>query len=72
VLKKTKKALYHIEQAAIGGHTAARGLLAVHELNNGRFERAAKHYIIAANLGCDEASELNRLCCVCTTKKTSY
>jgi TPR repeat protein len=57
VEKDMKKALYHMEQAAIGGHTAARGLLAVHELNNGRFERAAKHYIIAANLGCDKSLE---------------
>ncbi len=53
VEKDTKKAVYHFEQAAICGHTPARGLLADYEWENGRFDRAAKHYIIAANLGCD-------------------
>ena len=48
-----KKAVYHFEQAAIGGHPGARDDLALHEMNNGRFERVVKHYIIAANLGCD-------------------
>jgi TPR repeat protein len=51
--KDMKKAIYHLEQAAIGGHTSARGLLATYEKNNGRPERAAKHLIINANLGCD-------------------
>jgi len=46
-------AVYHYEQAAIGGNPAARVLLALYESNNGRFERAAKHYIINANLGCN-------------------
>jgi tetratricopeptide (TPR) repeat protein len=52
VEKDEKKAVYHYEQAAIGGHPEARGLLALHEMDNNRFDRAAKHYIIAANLGC--------------------
>jgi len=47
------KAIHHLEQAAIGGHPQARGYLAILEMENGRIERAAKHYIIAANLGCD-------------------
>ena len=51
VKKDEKKAVYHYEEAAIGGHPGARGCLATHELDNGRFERAAKHFIIAANLG---------------------
>ncbi len=51
--KDTKKAVYHLEQAAIGGHPTARGCLGDHEEANCRFERAAKHYIIAANLGHD-------------------
>ena len=46
-----KKAVYHFEQAAIGGHANARSILGFHEKYNGRFERAAKHFIIAANLG---------------------
>jgi tetratricopeptide (TPR) repeat protein len=48
-----EKAIYHFEQAAIGGHPAARGCLGTHEKNKGRLDRAAKHFIIAANLGSD-------------------
>ncbi len=55
VEKDTKKAAYHFEQAAIGGHPYARGLLGFLEMENGRFERAAKHFIIAANLGDEES-----------------
>jgi TPR repeat protein len=51
VEKDMKRAVCHLEQAAIGGHPFARGYLAVHEKNNNRMERAAKHQIIAANLG---------------------
>ncbi len=57
VEKDMTKAVCHLEQAAIGGHPAARGYLAVHEMENGRLERAAKHWIIAANLGCDLSLE---------------
>jgi tetratricopeptide (TPR) repeat protein len=53
VEKDKEKAVYHLEQAAIGGHPTARVLLWVHEEENGSFERAAKHLIIAANLGHD-------------------
>ena len=55
VQKDEKKALYHLEKAAIRGHPQARYYLAVLEKRNGRFERAAKHFIIAANLGYDRA-----------------
>ena len=51
VEKDEKKAVYHLEQAAIGGHPANRFVLAALEMENSRFERAAKHYIITANLG---------------------
>ena len=47
------KAIHHLEQAAIGGHPQARGILALYEKYIGRPDRAAKHYIISANLGCD-------------------
>ena len=57
VEKDIKKAVYHFEQAAIGGHPQARGILALLEMDNCRFERAAKHFIIAANLGCDVSLE---------------
>ena len=53
--KDEKKALYHWEEAAIGGHPDARHNLALIEMKNGRPERAVKHFIIAANLG-DEDS----------------
>ncbi len=49
--KDMKKTIYHSEQAAIGGHPEARHNLGERELNNGNFERAKKHFIIAANLG---------------------
>ncbi len=53
VEKDEKKAIHHLEQAAIGGHPQARGILATHKAKNGRPDIAAKHFIIAANLGCD-------------------
>ncbi len=55
VEKDEKKAVYHSEQAAIGGHPTARYLLACYEMTNVRLERAAKHWIISANLGCDDS-----------------
>jgi len=48
-----KKAVYHSEQAAIGGHAGARCNLGCIERNNERFEIAAKHFTIAAKLGHD-------------------
>ena len=49
-----KKAIYHYEEAAIGGHTTARHNLGTFENNNYlRYDRAVKHYIIAASLGFD-------------------
>ncbi len=53
VEKDMKKAVYHWEQAAIGGDPSARVLLANYDMKNGKLERAAKHYIIGANLGHD-------------------
>jgi hypothetical protein len=53
VEKDVKKAVHHWEQAAIGGNPNARGFLACYEEANDRLDRAAKHLIIAANLGCD-------------------
>ena len=53
VEKDMKKAVYHWEKAATGGHPDARHNLANYDIMNGRPDRAAKHNIIAANLGCD-------------------
>ena len=55
VQKDEKRALQHAEQAAIGGQPDARRNLAVIEGLKGRHDRAVKHFVIAANLGCDKA-----------------
>jgi tetratricopeptide (TPR) repeat protein len=51
VEKDEKKAVYHYEKAAIGGHPDARHDLACIEEKNGNIERAVKHHMIAAKLG---------------------
>jgi TPR repeat protein len=49
-----KKEKYHLEEAAIGGHPRARYNLALMEGRRyGRYDRAMKHYIIAAGQGHD-------------------
>jgi len=60
VVKDTKKAINHAEQAAIGGHPGARYYLGCEESRNHRIERAVKHWIIAANLGHDDSLETLR------------
>ena len=57
VEKDEKRALHHAERAAIGGHPEARHNLGISDGKNGQYDRAAKHFIIAAKLGCDEALE---------------
>ncbi|KAK1734951.1 hypothetical protein QTG54_014411 [Skeletonema marinoi] len=51
VEKDEKKGLYHLEEAAIGGHPEARYSLGSREWKNDLIERSMKHYIIGANLG---------------------
>jgi TPR repeat protein len=53
VEKDEEKAVYHWEEAVIGGHPNARCSLAFCEIEIGRHDRAVKHFIIAANLGSD-------------------
>ena len=55
VEKDMEKLVHHLEEAAIGGHPLARYNLGVHEGKNGRYDRAMKHWIIAAKLGDDGA-----------------
>ncbi len=50
VEKDKKKEVYHLEQAAIGGHPIARNKLGYSEWENGSHERAVKHFTIASNL----------------------
>jgi tetratricopeptide (TPR) repeat protein len=58
VEKNEKKEIYHMEEAAIGGHPWARYNLGCYEGRNGRIDRMVKHYIIAAKLGHDGALEV--------------
>eukprot|EP00985_Skeletonema_marinoi_P004617 scaffold2006_cov77-Skeletonema_marinoi.AAC.2 len=58
VEKDEKKEWYHLEEAAIGGHPIARYNLGCREALDERGERAVKHWIIAANLGCDRSTRM--------------
>ena len=62
VEKDEEKGIYHWELAAIAGHPTARFNLGILDRNSDRFERARKHFIIAANLGDhDSLNELREL-----------
>jgi hypothetical protein len=58
VEKDKKKEVYHLEEAANGGHPSARYNLGSVEWNNDRIDIAIKHWIIAANLGHDGSLEM--------------
>jgi len=62
VEKDEKMELYHLEEAAIAGNPTARYNLACYEMKNKRYERAVKHFIIAANLGCDDSIQALKQC----------
>eukprot|EP00577_Skeletonema_sp_RCC1716_P026476 CAMPEP_0113406140 /NCGR_PEP_ID=MMETSP0013_2-20120614/19340_1 /TAXON_ID=2843 ORGANISM="Skeletonema costatum, Strain 1716" /NCGR_SAMPLE_ID=MMETSP0013_2 /ASSEMBLY_ACC=CAM_ASM_000158 /LENGTH=192 /DNA_ID=CAMNT_0000291941 /DNA_START=435 /DNA_END=1013 /DNA_ORIENTATION=- /assembly_acc=CAM_ASM_000158 len=62
VEKDDKKQLHHLEVAAIGGDVSARNNLGLFEEKTGRTDRAVKHYIIAAKLGCDNSLDALMLC----------
>jgi TPR repeat protein len=49
------KEVHHLEEAAIGGHPGARYNLGCYEARDGRYDRAMKHFLIAAKLGYDGA-----------------
>ena len=55
VEKDEKKLMYHAEQAAIRGHPMARHDLGFKEWENGRGDRAVRHWIIGAKLGFDRS-----------------
>ena len=55
VEKDAEKCIQHLEKAAIGGHPDARYNLATIQGSNENVERAAKHLIIAANLGSEKS-----------------
>ena len=52
----------HLKEAVIAGCPGARHNLGYMEWNNGRIERAVKHFIIAANLGRVKSIEMLKLC----------
>ena len=58
VEKDDKKEIYHLEEAAIAGDPWARHNLGIKDACDGRFDRAKKHWIIAANLGYHDSLEL--------------
>jgi len=60
--KDDKKEMYHLEKAAICGHIEARYNLAICEKMHDRIYRAVKHWIIAANLGCDRSIHDLKVC----------
>jgi len=62
VEKDEKKASYHLVEAAIAGHPDARYNLGCYEEENSRFDRAVKHFIIAANLGDDDSIQALKGC----------
>ena len=57
VEKDEERKIYHLIEAAIGGHPGARHNLGWAEEQHDRMDRAAKHWIIAANLGDDDSLE---------------
>ncbi len=51
VEKDVKKAIHHLELAAMAGHETARYNLGVNEYNSDNLERAIKHWMISASAG---------------------
>ncbi len=73
VQKDAEKEVYHLEEAAIGGHTKARHNLGIEEWNNERFDRARKHFIISAALGYhDSLKEIKELYALGHASKEDY
>ena len=58
VEKDEEKAVYHWEEAVVGGHPTARYNLGCCENDNGNADRAVKHFIIAANLGYEKSMKV--------------
>ena len=49
------KVIHHLEEAAIAGHPHARYALGCEELKNENYDRALKHWFVAATQGDDES-----------------
>eukprot|EP00574_Skeletonema_japonicum_P012552 CAMPEP_0201729152 /NCGR_PEP_ID=MMETSP0593-20130828/18142_1 /ASSEMBLY_ACC=CAM_ASM_000672 /TAXON_ID=267983 /ORGANISM="Skeletonema japonicum, Strain CCMP2506" /LENGTH=334 /DNA_ID=CAMNT_0048221449 /DNA_START=54 /DNA_END=1055 /DNA_ORIENTATION=+ len=73
VERNKKQEFHHLTEAAIGGHPEARHNLGTLESERGMHERAVKHYIIAAKLGCDESlKSVKYLCKVGRVSKDDF
>jgi TPR repeat protein len=55
VERDTRKATYHAQLAAMAGNVDARYDLGCDEGNAGNMDRAYKHWMISANVGCDSS-----------------
>mmetsp|Transcript_26318 Transcript_26318/g.41306 ORF Transcript_26318/g.41306 Transcript_26318/m.41306 type:complete len:358 (+) Transcript_26318:206-1279(+) len=62
VEKDVQRGVYHMKEAAIGGHPEARYNLGIYEYREGKRVKAVKHWIIAANLGNVESMEVLERC----------
>ncbi len=58
VEKDMGKSMYHLEEAAIGGHSHARHGIGLNEMGKGNAKRAVKHFIIAAAQGNDDSIKM--------------
>ena len=58
VEKDEGKEIYHLEEAAIGGNSSARHRLGCEEWSNDNFERAVRHWTIAAAQGLDKSMKI--------------
>ncbi len=57
VERDAEKTMHHLEEASIGGHPGARHGLGCEEWENGNFERAAGHWVIAVKQGYDDSTK---------------
>ena len=60
VERDMKKAKYYTELAAMGGNVKARHELGNFEKDEGNMNRAMKHWMISATVGCDESLKENQ------------
>jgi TPR repeat protein len=58
VQKDDKKALYHLEEAAMLGDAAARCELGTYEGERGNWDQAKKHWMLSAAAGCESCLEI--------------
>ena len=61
--KDVEKTLFHYEAAAMGGHVGARHYLGFLEAEDGKFNRALRHWTVSAKMGFERSlKEILQLC----------